>query len=138
MIYADQLMGQANLTIDKLQGALAVEMQTLRILSAGFIVTSLLWASWLAALIDRRLFLAAGYSSCTAVCALFGVIHSPLPGSPLLVPWNLPDSLPAAAAGQTPIYLAAGYASVALLLVAWGAWDKSARKNRPESESPNG
>ena len=38
--------------------------------------------SWLAALIDRRLRLAAVYCAAAGVFALFGIIHSPLAGSP--------------------------------------------------------
>ena len=54
----------------------------MRILANGYIVTSLLWASALAAMIDRRLQVAAAYFAVAACGTLFGVIHSPLPGSP--------------------------------------------------------
>jgi AGZA family xanthine/uracil permease-like MFS transporter len=122
MIYANQLLAFAGLSFDELPGSLAVEMQTLRTLESGFIVTSLIWASWLAALIDRRLALAAGYAAAASVCSLFGVIHSPAAGSPLVVPWDLPADVPAAAAGQTPFYFAAGYAAVAAMLLVWSRW----------------
>jgi hypothetical protein len=56
---------------------------------------------------------------------LFGVIHSPLPGSPLVLPWRLPENLPATAAGQTPVYFAAGYAVAAALLVLWALWRRA-------------
>ena len=56
----------------------AVVVQSLRCLANGFIVTSLLWASALAALLDRRLLRAAAYLGVAAVCSLFGIIHSPL------------------------------------------------------------
>ncbi len=103
-------------------GLLGKNIQTLRLLSGGFIVTSLLWASLLAAIIDRRLLLAAGFLGIAAVASLFGVIHSPLPGSPLVLPWSLPDNLPATAIGQTPFYFAAGYAVAAVVLVSWTLW----------------
>ena len=35
-------------------------------------------------------FLAGVYLVIAAACSLFGVIHSPVPGSPLVVPWNMP------------------------------------------------
>jgi AGZA family xanthine/uracil permease-like MFS transporter len=64
-------------------------MLTLRVLAGGFIVTSLLWASALAALIDHQLKRAGIYYCVAAACVMFGVIHSPLPGSPLFLPWEL-------------------------------------------------
>jgi AGZA family xanthine/uracil permease-like MFS transporter len=103
-------------------GLLGKNVQTLRALAGGFIVTSLLWASALAALIDRRLLRAAGFLGIAGMCSLFGVIHSPMPGSPLVFPWRLPENLPVNAAGQTPIYFAAGYAAAAVLLILWSQW----------------
>ena len=103
-------------------GVLGKDLQTLRVLSGGFIIISLLWASALAAIIDRRLNLAGIYFVICAGCALFGIIHSPLPGSPLVVPWNLPAHLPHNTAGQTPIYMAAAYLVAAALMFAWGWW----------------
>ncbi len=119
LIFTDNLLAQSGKSLDELFGQLPEQLQTLRILSGGFIVTSLLWASGLAALIDRNLRRAALFFAIAAVCSLFGVIHSPLPGNPLVVPWNLPASLPHAAAGQTPVYLAAGYGIMALILFVW-------------------
>ena len=98
---------------------LGQSLQTLRMLSNGFIITSLLWASALAALIDRRLRVAAAFFLVAAGFALFGIIHSPMPGGPLVLPWQLPTNLPANAAGQTPFYMASAYAIVASILVLW-------------------
>ncbi len=103
-------------------GPLGKDIQTLRMLAGGFIVSSLLWASALAAIIDRRLNLAGLFLVIGAACSLFGIIHSPLPGSPLVLPWALPDHLPHNAEGQTPIYMAAAYLAAAALLFAWGWW----------------
>ncbi|MBX3415199.1 MAG: permease [Pirellulales bacterium] len=133
MIYADRLLGilaQSGTTLDTLEAGLASELQTMRMLSAGFIVTSLLWASTLVAMIDRRLKQAAAYLAVAAVASLFGVIHSPLPGGSMVLPWALPE-LPKAAAGQTPFYLAAAYALTAAMLFGWGMW-------RPEDANGNG
>jgi adenine/guanine/hypoxanthine permease len=115
-----------------LSAPLAVKLHTLRILSNGFLVTSLLWASALAGLIDRRLLRAALYFAVAGVCTLFGVIHSPLSDGRLIVPWNLPP-LPAAAAGQTPLDMAAGYFAVALLLALWGWYDTKARNRNKDA-----
>ena len=117
MIFADNLL--AGRTLDELPPTLGENLQTLRSLSSGFIVTSLLWASAAAALIDRRLMLAAGFFSACSICSLFGVMHSPLGGGPLMVPWNLPE-LPEVAEGQGPLAFGAGYAMVAALMLFWG------------------
>jgi AGZA family xanthine/uracil permease-like MFS transporter len=121
LLFTDPLLSQSGRTLDELKPPLGEQLQTLRVLSGGFIVTSLIWASMLAAIIDRRLRRAAAWSVVAASFTLFGVIHSPLAGSPLFVPWDLPD-LPAVAAGQSPGYIAAGYAMMALILLAWSYW----------------
>ncbi len=74
-------------------------------------------------LIDRRLRRGAGWLAAAGLCSLFGVIHSPLPGSPLLLPWNLPE-LPAVAAQQTPLRMAAAYGLAAAVLLLWSFWDR--------------
>jgi AGZA family xanthine/uracil permease-like MFS transporter len=100
-------------------GPLGKNLHTLRLLAGGFIVTSLLWASAVVALMDRRLKLAAAYFAVAAACSLVGIIHSPMPGSPLVNPFSLPDNLPHNAEGQTPLYMAAAYGCVCLLLLGW-------------------
>lgn len=97
---------------------LAKNVQTMRMLSNGFIVVSLLWATILAVLIDRRLDLAALWCFVAAACSLVGIIHSPLPGAPLIDPFH-PPPFPASAAGQTPLDMALAYSIVALLLLGW-------------------
>lgn len=129
LIYTDRLLGAMQTSVEQIADAdtaLAGNLLTLRLLSGGFIVTSLLWASALAALIDHRLFRAAACFAVAALCAAFGVIHSPLPGNRLLLPWaeNLPE-LPLA---QTPLMLAAGYAAVAAMLAAFAQWGGTQRR----------
>ncbi|MDX1944758.1 MAG: permease [Pirellulaceae bacterium] len=94
---------------------LADELTTLRILSNGFVVTSLLWASALAALIDRRLWRASPMFLASALFTLFGIMHSPLLGSPMYLPWNIDEAV-----RHHVFSFAVGYALVALLLFAWG------------------
>jgi AGZA family xanthine/uracil permease-like MFS transporter len=133
MAFADRLVGmQVDVTsgvadLDQLAATLeskgmrtdlARELQTVRALANGFIVTSLLWAAALASLIDKRLDIAARYFAVTAALALFGVIHSPIAGSPLINPLSAAD-LPQIAAGQTHVHFAAGYAAMAMLLWVW-------------------
>lgn len=100
--------------------ALTGELFSLQVISAGFIVTSVLWAGMLTALLDRRLKQAAGWCLAAAMAALVGVIHSPFPDGRLFLPWAIGE-LPAAAAGRGPLDLAAAYALLATLFAAWPA-----------------
>ena len=71
---------------EELDPVLRENMQTMAMLSSGFILTSLLWAWSLAKVIDRRLMAAAGVMTLAGTMTLFGLIHSPLPGNQLFVP----------------------------------------------------
>ncbi len=134
LLYADKILGDgslvsAGLGATTLQDAgLRADLQTIRMLANGFIVTSLLWASALAALIDRRLRLAAAYFGTAALCAAFGVIHSPLPGGRLFVPWGAALSADARAA---TLQYVAGYAVIAVLLVPWDLWQRGRQPPGP-------
>jgi AGZA family xanthine/uracil permease-like MFS transporter len=94
---------------------LAFQLDTLRILSNGFIVTSVIWASALAAAIDRQLFRSSAFFAIAAVLTLFGVMHSPLLSGGMYLPWTL-EKEPLKFVAQ----YSAGYALVAVLLAAWG------------------
>jgi adenine/guanine/hypoxanthine permease len=96
----------------------AVVVLTLRCLANGFIVTSLLWAAALAALLDRQPGRAALYLLVAAVCALFGIIHSPLPSAPVSLPSQVLAQLPEDARFrcQSPYHWAAAYFLSAALL----------------------
>jgi AGZA family xanthine/uracil permease-like MFS transporter len=97
------------------------QILALRCLASGFIVTSLLWASALAAVLDRQMFRAAAYLGVAAVCSLFGIIHSPLTPAVIGWPWDvyaempqMPDML-----CQSPYHWTGGYllaAAVVMLL----------------------
>jgi len=107
----------------------AAAVQTLRCLSSGFIVTSLLWASALAAVIDGKMMRAAGFLAVAGACSLFGVIHSPL--VPAVVAW--PQSVLAAMPDdpailcQSPYHWAAAYglAASVLAILGWREGDAS-------------
>lgn len=86
---------------------------TLQQLAGGFIITSLIWASALAFIIDRKFFSAAAFFLAAAVCTLFGVIHSPIDGDQMFLITRLdPDQQ------QTVISFALGYVIVAGILFA--------------------
>ena len=137
-MYVDKLFGDPalyahQLSVAALDGVLRQELQTIRMLGNGFVVTSLLWASALASLIDRRLWLAAVYFVIAAVCASCGVIHSPLPGNPVFLPWQLDWELLQA----TTLQYVGGYAAIAVLLLLWGWWlgtiSQEGRAHDPET-----
>jgi AGZA family xanthine/uracil permease-like MFS transporter len=117
-VFGDPALIEAKLSIDSIQNkALAAEVQTLRILSNGFIVTSLLWASALAAIIDRRLSIAATFFAVTAAATLFGVIHSPYSDGHMFFPWQIEDAY-----RDSVLRYTIGYLLVAGMMIAWGWW----------------
>lgn len=122
MIFVGNLLAESGMDLSELSPTLALQIQTLRVLSAGFIVTSLLWASALAAMIDHKLRVAAAFMACAALASLFGVIHSPFPDSPLALPWTLPSELPNHAATLSPLRVGLAYGLVAGLLWGWASW----------------
>ncbi len=130
IMFVDQVLARTDLGPAGLTGPLAERIATLRILSGGFIVTSLLWASALAALVDRRLAQAAAYFVVAAAASLIGVIHSPHVGSPIGLPWLLPKPPDG---GPSPYALAIGYLLAAGLLWCW-SW-RERGPARPTSQA---
>jgi len=92
-------------------------VQTLTCLANGFIVTSMLWAAALAAMIDGRLLRAAGYLLVAGLCSLVGIIHSPFTEARIAWPNEVIASLPATARFQTPYHWVAAYGLCAALLI---------------------
>ena len=104
----------------------------LRVLAGGFIITSLIWASAMAYITDRRMFGAAGYFFAGGVMVLFGVMHSPLDGDMMFWPWNI--GLTSGSDGvsvvdthvrQSVFEFSAAYFVMAGLMVALGLFMKS-------------
>ncbi len=93
-------------------------VQTLRCLANGFLISGMLWAAALAMMVDGRLRSAAGFLGVAAVCALFGVIHSPLASEqiswPNVVLAAVETPFKAAVQSQTPYHWAAAYGLCAL------------------------
>jgi AGZA family xanthine/uracil permease-like MFS transporter len=65
------------------------ELAVVFILGNGFIITSMVWASFVAALIDHRPGRAALIVLCGAALTLFGIIHSVDPNGSIYLPWML-------------------------------------------------
>jgi AGZA family xanthine/uracil permease-like MFS transporter len=135
VIYTSNVLAQFGKSIEDLEPLLAQQLQTMQMLAGGFIVTSLLWASAMAALIDQRLKTASAFFAIAGLCSLFGVIHSPFASERLVVPWNLPEELPQYASGQTPFFMAAAYMTVALLLFVWGHYVKPGKSRYDDAET---
>jgi AGZA family xanthine/uracil permease-like MFS transporter len=95
--------------------ASAPVVQTLYALANGFIISSMLWAAALAALLDGRLVRSGVYLLIAGVCALFGVIHSPFAQERMALPGSVLAQLPAQARFQTPYHWAAAYGLMALV-----------------------
>ena len=58
-------------------------------LAGGFIMTSLIWASALAFIIDRKLLWAAGFFLAASLLSVLGVMHSPIAGDKVFWIMNL-------------------------------------------------
>jgi AGZA family xanthine/uracil permease-like MFS transporter len=118
-----------------------VALQVLHALYGGFIITSLLWASALAALIDRQLIRGGVLFLVCGGLTLFGVIHSPLPNSEMFVIWPgdqpLPGTLRDPRQIQDVLVWAASYAGVAIFLFALAAWHRAHPDQSPDSAAPD-
>ncbi len=105
---------------------MADKMLALRCLAHGFIVTSLLWASCLSAILDRRMYRAALFLVVAAACSLVGIIHSPLSPEAIAWPWDVVAKMPQSPdlICQSPYHWVGGYLLAAALLVVIGAMDR--------------
>lgn len=118
---------------------LASKVETARLLSHGFILTSIFWASALAMAIDRKLVQSAYYYLAAAVCTLFGLMHSPLSNSPIRLPFPLPGVskelvLPEEVRGQMLGWFG-GYVLVAGMLLLWALYLKRTGQTEPDGHA---
>jgi AGZA family xanthine/uracil permease-like MFS transporter len=115
-------------------------VQTVVILSGGFIVTSLLWATTLAHLIDGKVRAASATVLLAGLFALFGVIHSPLTSSPIVGPAEAVRRLEVegrytATSAQTPYHWAAAYVAMSVSLALIGLVGSLPSRHADEGES---
>lgn len=89
MIILSQFLGAAGITPDKLPPRLNTMLQSLTVLSNGFIMTALLWGGMMAYIIDRKPRMASLYALACAVFTVFGIIHSVLPTGEVYLPWKV-------------------------------------------------
>jgi AGZA family xanthine/uracil permease-like MFS transporter len=69
------------------------EMAVIVILGNGFIITSMVWASFVVAMIDGQVRKAAAIVALGAVLTAFGVIHSVQPIGAVYLPWLLEPAM---------------------------------------------
>lgn len=114
------------------------DLQTVQLIKNGFILTSLLWASFLAMAIDRRLFTSALFLAIAGIFTLFGLIHCPLSSNALFLPIAIPGLsesfvLPTEMRG-TVFQLALGYFSTAGIMLLWGVYLHRTGQTEPGSD----
>jgi AGZA family xanthine/uracil permease-like MFS transporter len=126
LLTLNQLLPELGRNFDTLRPQTQHWIQTVTVLAGGFIVTSLLWGSLLAHLIDGRARPAVAVLLLAAACSWVGIIHSPLPSGPIQTPARVWQELQVqgraeAAASQTPVRWAVAYASMAVgvALLGW-------------------
>jgi AGZA family xanthine/uracil permease-like MFS transporter len=90
----------------------------LGVLAGGFILTSLIWASATARIIDRRFIAASIYFAVGGLFTLFGLMHSPIFGDRMFWPWQLGAFEPQQK--QIVVEFAATYLVMALLMYGLG------------------
>jgi AGZA family xanthine/uracil permease-like MFS transporter len=116
-------------------------IQSVTMLSGGFIVTSLLWGTVLTHVIDGRVAPAVWALLLAGIFSWFGVIHSPLPDNPILPPGQVlalleREGRAAASAGQTPYHWALGYAGMALILLVLARFGRLPARAEVEAPRP--
>ncbi len=120
LIQVKSFLGGAGVPTSSLHGESAHTYQTLLILANGFIVSSLLWASTLAHIIDHRFRRGALFMTAAALFSLFGIIHSPYENGRFFLPQFVESA--------APFKFFAAYLIVALFLLVMDAVVE--RKNR--------
>jgi adenine/guanine/hypoxanthine permease len=75
------------------EAALRARAMSVMGLGHGFILTAMLWGSFFALIIDRRLRQASFFVALCALLTLFGVIHSAAPSGAMYWPWQAPSGL---------------------------------------------
>ena len=121
-VLADPALESAGVAFGDLGESVRRMAETVAMLAGGFILTSLLWSTGLARLIDGKMTAAASAFALAGALSLFGVIHSPLPDGRVMPPGaaiaGMKDSGRfEASRRQTPYHWAAAYGGIAIVLL---------------------
>jgi len=111
LIQGNLVLGGVGKAAADLTGESRAAWAALLVLGNGFIVSALLWAATLVAIIDGRLRAAGAVLAVAGVATLFGVIHSPLRDGAVFWPWAIASTIPHTVAA------AYGVAAAVLLLL---------------------
>ncbi len=87
------LIGGARIDVATLAPDLQRHLTVLTMLGNGFIVTAMIWATWMVWIIDGRLVAAAWLCVVSAGLTAVGLIHSPFPDGRLFIPGAATPSL---------------------------------------------
>ncbi|MDD4930301.1 MAG: hypothetical protein PHP85_13630 [Gallionella sp.] len=82
------LVSAAHIDVSTLDQHMRQSLQVLTMLGNGFIITSMLWATWLIWVISHRLRNAALICGVAAAMTLTGLIHSPYADGRIFYPWQ--------------------------------------------------
>jgi len=88
------------------------------VMARGYILTSLIWATLIVWIIDRKMVRAACAAFAAAICTEFGIIHSVLPSSAMYLPWAIPE---VGGFEALPHTLATGYMIAGIMLLLFSA-----------------
>jgi adenine/guanine/hypoxanthine permease len=109
LTYVDSLVGKLDPSA-AIPAAVTADLTILRTVGHGFILTAILWGSFLADLIDNKMKRAAAGMLLCAVFTAFGIIHSVSPSGEIYLPWKSGSGF------AWQITLGYGLVGVALLL----------------------
>lgn len=119
-----RMEGALNAAEMKLSSMLGVDWMAgyalLGALSRGYILTSLMWATLVIWIIDKKRVQAAYAAFTCGIFTLFGVIHSVMASSEMYLPWNLTDM---GGVEDLPFRIAGGYFAAGVLLLVLHAMD---------------
>ncbi|MEO1524634.1 MAG: permease [Planctomycetota bacterium] len=121
-IINSQAVRDAGITMADMAPPLQESYEAIRLLSQGFIITSLLWAWAMAATIDRNFRTAAAVFFVCAAFTLVGLMHSPLDGNRLFLPFGLESwgDVVLGAEDRAKVFeFAFGYAIIGGLMLLW-------------------
>jgi AGZA family xanthine/uracil permease-like MFS transporter len=132
-------IADTKMTIQSIGGDLGANIMTAVLISNGFIMVSLIWASGLAFAIDRRMRDAAITFGLGAVLTLFGIIHSPKPDAGLFLPTTselITETWRLAPGNISYMWqLVAGYVLTAAVFVVWSFFVSSKDVDLESSEA---
>jgi adenine/guanine/hypoxanthine permease len=93
------------------------ELAVINVLGNGFIITSMVWASFVVSMIDGKPRQAAGIALLGGALTLFGIIHSVTPAGNLYLPWMLEPAMRSIA-----FQFAGAYLALAAVLLVFSFW----------------